>query len=282
MHPAGGTAVNARLRRARAAVGLLAITALAVACSGETNGAPDPVTEQGEKTLSIWNAFTWLALGIGALVFVLVAIIAIRYRRRGADDMPSQQQYSPKIEAAYTILPIIIVGLMWWFGWKVEDKVSALDKDPDVVVEVVGFQWQWQFKYPDEGILVQGTTDEPPTMVLPTDRTVRIKLSSNDVIHSFWVPEFLEKRDLIPEVDNQIQVTINEEGEWQGRCAEFCGLDHWRMYFTVKAVSPDEFDQWVADQQAAAATTTTTTATTSATTTTTSPASATTSEGAGA
>jgi cytochrome c oxidase subunit 2 len=94
-------------------------------------------------------------------------------------------------------------------------------------------------------------------MVIPQGRTVRLKLIANDVIHSFWVPEFLEKRDLIPEIDNEIDVVATETGTWQGRCAEFCGLDHWKMYFAVSSVTSDEFDDWVADQQAAASTTTT-------------------------
>jgi cytochrome c oxidase subunit 2 len=88
-------------------------------------------------------------------------------------------------------------------------------------------------------------------MVIPQGQTVRLELIANDVIHSFWVPEFLEKRDLIPEIDNEIDVVANETGTWQGRCAEFCGLDHWKMYFSVESVTPDEFDDWVSEQQAA-------------------------------
>jgi cytochrome c oxidase subunit 2 len=134
-------------------------------------------------------------------------------------------------------------------GWRTEAEVTRLSDDPDVVVDVIGFQWQWQFKYPDHDIVVQGTPDGPPTMVVPVGSTVRLRLHANDVIHSFWVPEFLEKRDLIPEIDNQIDVDVTKEGTWQGRCAEYCGLDHWRMYFGVKAVPRDEFDEWVRENE---------------------------------
>ena len=85
----------------------------------------------------------------------------------------------------------------------------------------------------------------PPTLVLPVDRTVRLKLIADDVIHSFWVPSFLEKRDLIPGVDNEIDVNVIEPGEWSGVCSEFCGLDHWKMNFSLRAVPPEEFDEWV-------------------------------------
>jgi cytochrome c oxidase subunit 2 len=81
--------------------------------------------------------------------------------------------------------------------------------------------------------------------VLPVDRTVRLKLVADDVIHSFWVPSFLEKRDLIPGVENEIDVNLIEPGEWSGVCSEFCGLDHWKMNFSLRAVPAEEFDAWV-------------------------------------
>jgi cytochrome c oxidase subunit II len=86
--------------------------------------------------------------------------------------------------------------------------------------------------------------------VLPVDRTSQLRLVTTDVNHAFWVPDFLSKRDLIPGVDNEIDVTPNEVGEYRGRCAEFCGLDHWQMYFSVRVVSQDEYEAWLAEQQA--------------------------------
>jgi cytochrome c oxidase subunit 2 len=238
----------------------LAVGAMVLAGCG-TNGFPDPVTESGDETLGLWRLFTFMALAIGGLVYVLVAIIIIRYRRRGSDELPSQQQYSHRIELAYTVIPLLIVAVMFGLTVRTENEVTDLADEPDVVIEVIGYQWQWQFHYPEQDITVQGDPaafpEGFPTMVIPEGQTVRLKLVANDAIHSFWVPEFLEKRDLIPEIDNEIDVVADETGTWQGRCAEFCGLDHWKMYFAVQSVTPDEFDDWVADQQAAAATTTT-------------------------
>jgi cytochrome c oxidase subunit 2 len=254
-----GARLDHRRRRLRVAVTVVAGALLAGSCSN--NGFPDPVTESGDTTVGLWNLFTVMALAIGGLVYVLVAIIIIRYRRRGSDELPSQQQYSSKIEWGYTVVPLLIVAGMFALTVRAENEVTELVDDPDLVVEVVGYQWQWQFHYPEQDITViadpAAFPDGSPTMVIPQGRTVRLKLIANDVIHSFWVPEFLEKRDLIPEIDNEIDVVATETGTWQGRCAEFCGLDHWKMYFAVSSVTPDEFDDWVADQQAAASTTTT-------------------------
>ena len=151
------------------------------------------------------------------------------------------------MEVVYTVGPIIAVGALFGVSLWATNNVTSTSADPDLTVEVEGFQWQWQFRYPDDGVVVSGTNDARPTLVLPVGRTIRFDLQSNDVIHSFWVPEFLEKRDLIPGVDNHIQVEITEPGEWTGRCAEYCGFDHWRMAFAVKAVPAAEFDAWRAE-----------------------------------
>src|ERR687892_94477 len=120
-------------------------------------------------------------------------------------------------------------------------------------VDVIGFQWSWQFRYPDEDITITGEPGEPPEMVIPVDRPTSLNLIAADVAHSFWVPDFLSKRDLIPGVDNEIDVTPTEEGTYVGRCAEYCGLDHWRMNYAVRVVSQDEYDDWIAEQRAAQA-----------------------------
>ncbi len=112
----------------------------------------------------------------------------------------------------------------------------------------VAGRWDWQFTYAESGVTVTPAPGERPVLVLPVDRTIRFELETADVIHSFWVPEFGTKRDLIPRVDNQIDIDITEPGTWTGRCAEYCGLDHATMDFEVRAVPADEFDDWLTDQ----------------------------------
>lgn len=205
-------------------------------------------SEQGREIFDLWRAEVIAALVVGGIVWALIGWAVLRYRRRG-DALPTQRQYVVPLEVAYTIAPVVIVAVIFGFSYVTQRDVDTLDDDPDVVIDVQGFQWQWQFRYVDEGVAVTGLPDDPPVMVLPVDTTVRLRLSSRDVIHSFYVPEFLSKRDVIPGVDNQIDVDVLDEGRYSGVCAEFCGLDHARMTFEVEAVSAKEFERWLAEQR---------------------------------
>jgi cytochrome c oxidase subunit II len=221
------------------------------ACELPSFGAPDPKSEQGEDVYRLWQGFFVASIFVALLVWGLIGYSLIRYRRRN-DDLPDQRPYIIPLEIFYTATPIVVVAVLFGFSWITADAVTEVTDDPDVRVDVVGFQWGWQFAYPDEGFTVLGVSDQPPEMVLPVGRTAQLDLRATDVNHSFWVPDFLSKRDLIPGVDNDIDVTPTEPGEYIGRCAEFCGLDHWAMYFNVRVVEPDEYDDWLAEQKAVA------------------------------
>jgi cytochrome c oxidase subunit 2 len=235
-------------RRAYLAVAI----ALLLLVTGCTDAAlPDPVTEEGAQTRDLWRIFVVIAACIGALVYGLIIYVVVRYRlRRGADDSPpDQRQVIVSLEVLYTAVPLAIVGILLGLSLRTENDVTDLADDPDVTVEVVGFQWQWQFSYAGEDVTVTGTPDEVPELVLPTDATVRFELESADVVHSFWVPKFLTKMDLIPGVENAIDVHVTEAGVWTGVCSEFCGLDHWQMTFTVRAIPADEFAAWLEERR---------------------------------
>jgi len=197
----------------------------------------------------LWRGGVMTALVVGAIVLSLILFVVFRYRRRGRDDVPSQRQYHLGVEIVYTALPIIIVLVLFGFSYAVQDKVDALSDDPAVTIDVRGFQWQWQFHYQDEDVTVTGVPDQRPVMVLPVGETVRLVLHSRDVAHSFYVPRFLFKRDVIPALTNRFDLEVEETGTYKGFCAEFCGLDHARMTFTVRAVSRAEYQQWVEEQQ---------------------------------
>lgn len=233
---------------------MAAALATAAACELPTFGAPDPKSEQGESILSLWQGFFLAGVGVGLLVWGLLVFVLVRYRRRGDDadaTLPDQRAFHNPLEITYTAIPVVIVAGLFGVSWVTVDRVNDLQPDPPTTVEVIGFQWSWQFVYPDEGITVTGEPGEPPELVLPVGERARLELTSVDVAHSFWTPDFLSKRDLIPGVDNEIEVTPTETGEYVGRCAEFCGLDHWRMYYDVRVVEPDEYEAWLDDQQAA-------------------------------
>ena len=211
-------------------------------------GMPEPITKQGERILALWQGSWIAAFGVGAVVWGLIIWACIFHRKR-SDELPPQVRYNLPIEALYTILPVIIVSVLFYFTARDQNKINELSKNPDVVVDVTAFQWSWQFDYPQHDVTVVGRTGRPPTLVIPTGETVRFNLASHDVVHSFWVPDFLFKRDVVPGYPNEFEITATKEGTFVGRCAELCGVYHSEMRFSVKVVSPDEFDAFIASQQ---------------------------------
>jgi cytochrome c oxidase subunit 2 len=229
--------------------GATALLVVVLAGCGGDLGLPTPVTSQAAKTRDLWRIFVVLAIIIGLIVYGLIIFVVVRYRRRrhAEDDAnPSQRQYHVPIEVVYTAIPIVIVGVLLGLSIRTERDVTSTSAPADLTVKVVGFQWQWQFSYDGTPVVVTGVPGHPPVVVLPTARTVRLELSSPDVVHSFWVPHFIEKRDLIPRVPNAIQVRVDQPGHWDGVCSEFCGLDHTTMRFSVQAVPGPQFDAWLA------------------------------------
>jgi cytochrome c oxidase subunit II len=230
---------------------LLVSTALLTACSSR-GGAPDPASSQGEDVLDLWRILLGAGVVLGALVTGLVLWSVVRYRRprsAGADDLPKQTDANIPIEVFYTVVPLVIVAVLFGLTMRTQDRMAREGDAVDLAVEVTGFQWGWRFRYPAQGVTVIGDANQPPTLVLPVGASVRLRLAAADVVHSFFVPAFLVKKDLIPGVDNTIEVRPTEVGRFPGFCAEFCGLDHWRMTFDVEVVEPEAFQAFVADQQ---------------------------------
>jgi plastocyanin len=114
------------------------------------------------------------------------------------------------------------------------------------VVDATAFQWQWTFEYRDVGLSYTGAGKQGPEMVVPIDEPVLIRLHATDVIHAFYVPSFFFKKDAVPGRTNEFEVTVEKAGTYGGQCAEFCGLSHADMYFTVRAVERPDFDSWMA------------------------------------
>lgn len=226
-------------RLARRLVPLLALLPMA-SCNF---GAPRGATTQGHGISNLYHLMFYAAIAVAAVVYGLILWSLVRYRRRG-DDLPSQFRYNLPLEIAYTVIPILIVGWLFYETWKTEQPIDRLSTHPAVVVKVTGFQWQWRFDYPAYGISIVGDRGHEPTLVLPAGRTVRIVLVAADVDHAFFVPEFLFKRDAIPGVENRFDLTIPEPGTFRGECAEFCGLYHADMNFVVKALPPSRFKSW--------------------------------------
>jgi cytochrome c oxidase subunit II len=215
------------------------------------SGLAPPLTEQAGDIDDVWDVFFIAALVLGVLVVGLIFYVVIRYRRRGA-GLPVQRREHIPLEVAYTVVPLLIVGALFGLTVASLDKVDAKVTDPDVTIVVTGFQWQWQFDYPASGARVTGTDMLEPELVLPAGRSVRFELKSLDVIHSFWIPGFRFKRDMFPGQTQTFDVDVDDRtGSWPdtGVCAEFCGLDHHKMRFSVRIVTPAEFTQWLEQHQ---------------------------------
>ncbi|WP_309130302.1 cytochrome c oxidase subunit II [Brevibacterium sp.] len=224
----------------------------------ESKGA----TNHTEAYTSLWNG-AWIAsLVLGLIVWGLILWAMIAYRRRKNDrGLPVQLRYSMPIEILFTVTPIIVVLGFFFQSVQVMDKTTD-DRTPgEQVIEVAGKQWAWDFNYVTENVHLAGTqvaldgTEAPektaPTLYLPVDTDLEIRLRSRDVIHSFWIPAFLEKRDMIPGHPQSIHLRAEKEGEYVGKCAELCGEYHSEMLFNVKVVSQQEFEQYtksLADQ----------------------------------
>ncbi|RYJ03518.1 MAG: cytochrome c oxidase subunit II [Actinomycetales bacterium] len=213
-----------------------------------------------DRTDSMWDLWlgSWIAvLVIFLLVFGLIVYASVRYRRRSDDEIPSQVRYNLPIEALYTIAPVIIVAVFFFHTVTAQNDMLRDVKNPDHTIEVVGSKWQWAFNYINEDattgtdVFDVGTPENPAELWLPVDESVRFNLMSPDVIHSFWVPEFYFKMDVVPGRQNHFDLTPTREGTFTGRCAELCGLYHSRMIFKVNVVSRAEYDAHLKELQAA-------------------------------
>ena len=228
-------------------------------------GWPVPVTKQGQVALTLWQGSWIAAWAVGAVVWGLI-IWAIIFHRKRSDRPPLQVRYNLPIEMLYTVVPFIMIGVLFFFTARDENYINKLPPHPDVVVNVTGYQWSWQFQYPQYKVPTSVTKDvtmngEPwdpghgtqglPELVIPINRTVRFNLTSTDVIHSFWIVPFEFKRDVIPGHPNHFEVTPVRTGTFIGRCTELCGLYHSRMLFIVKIVTPAQFHAWIGAQQVA-------------------------------
>lgn len=209
---------------------------------------PEPMTTQAEEIRTLYLVI----FALGAAVFVAVEAFliyaAFRYRRRD-DRLPAQHHGNIKVEFVWTVIPTVIILILFVTSMFTLGNISARSDNP-VVIEVHGFQWQWTFRY-ENGYAVTGSPGNPPVMVVPVGEPVRVILVSTDVIHSFYVPAFLVKKDVIPfgqgQQPNELEFTVTAQGTYRGQCAEFCGLLHGDMTFTVEAMAPAAFDQWLAD-----------------------------------
>ncbi|HIY95185.1 MAG TPA: cytochrome c oxidase subunit II [Candidatus Rothia avicola] len=218
------------------------------------------VTDNADTIMNLWIG-TWIAaLAVGLVTWGLMLWCIIAYRRRKYETgYPRQVSYHAPLEIFYTAIPIILIVSFFTFSDRAERDITAPKSETaDVTIEVYGKQWAWDFNYLDENVYfagVQARLDKEgnvgveetlPTLYLPVNSTVDLQLKSRDVIHSFWVPAFLEKRDTIPGMTNHMYFTTGSEpARYQGKCAELCGEYHSEMLFNVEVVSQEDYDAYI-------------------------------------
>ena len=265
-----------RLRWVLLPVGAAAALVLAGCTPTELNGFlpgfvedGTPATNHTEMISGLWVNSWIVLLAVGVITWALMGWAAIAYRRRkGQTGLPVQLRYNMPIEIFYTVVPLILVVGFFAFTARDQAILETRYEDPDVSITAIGKQWAWDFQYNGEeedgsdavwsmGIQAQpdeqGNIDESqlPTLYLPVNQTVEIKLNSRDVIHSFWIIDFLYKKDMYIGKDNYWSFTPTREGEYAGKCAELCGEYHSMMLFNVKVVSEAEYDSYLASLEAA-------------------------------
>lgn len=229
--------------------------AMLVVCALVTAAClPEPATRQGRSISALYEAVLILALVVMTVVWGLITVAIVRYRRRGrgaTDSLPPQIGGHVGLEALWTIVPLLMIFGIFGGTLFTLNEVERRESASPVELHVEAFRWGWRMTYPTEGVEVSGFLDPGPQAVVPAGQPLLINLTSVDVIHSFYVPQFLYKRDAVPGVTHEFELTIEEEGTFIGQCAEFCGLFHARMPFSIRSVPQAEYEAWLAEQQAA-------------------------------
>ncbi|HJW01456.1 MAG TPA: cytochrome c oxidase subunit II [Arthrobacter sp.] len=248
---------------------ITSISGLAVAgalvltgCSPEVEKGWLP-TERGttnhtDRIMDLWVNSWIAALVVGIITWGLIVWCLVAYRRRkGTKGFPKQISFNLPLEVFYLTIPLFMVLVFFYFTDRDQQAIDDRSQPADVVVDVRGKQWAWDFNYKagdvveedvhEAGVQAHLTGDtidkeKLPTLYLPVGKSVDLELNSRDVIHSFWVPAFLQKRDMIPGKTNYIRFTPTKEGTYDGKCAELCGEYHSEMLFRVKVVSEAEFE----------------------------------------
>jgi cytochrome c oxidase subunit 2 len=192
----------------------------------------------------LFSLYEWLMIAVAAIVFGLVLFALVRYRRRG-NEYPRGKDKHTVAESIYALVLTAIAVTLVTLTFRTEHRTDAVASSGGLRVDIVAFQWQWRFGYPDYGKTLLGTTEHVPTLVLPVGTVVRFDGISRDVIHSFWVPAAKFKRDEFPKQHTKFDLSFDRVGTYIGRCAEFCGLKHTDMNFFVRVVPQEAFQRWV-------------------------------------
>lgn len=236
--------------------GLASVTLLS-GCSTEqlpALGYPRGVTDINERSHFLWQSAWVAAFIVGAFTAILILWAALRYRVKrkslvGArEELPEQVSYHLPLEIVYTVIPFIIVAVLFYFTARDQSAITKISPAGVAVheIKVNGIQWAWQFTYPEaKEKTVTGTPSNYPTLYLPVGERVRINLTASDVVHSIWIPAFMMQMQALPNIENHFEFTAKKEGTYPGFCNMHCGRNHSQMRFWVKVVPPAEYQNYI-------------------------------------
>ena len=203
--------------------------------------------------------------GVTILVCALLLTVILRYNSR-SNPKPARFTHNTPLEVGWTLVPVLILVAIGAFSLPVLFRSQEMPEDPDVVIKAIGNQWYWSYEYPDNGLSFDSillTKDEladygyseneyllatDTAVVVPVGHNVLLQVTANDVIHSWTIPAFAVKQDAVPGRIAQAWFNVEQEGVYFGQCSELCGINHAYMPIVVKAVSPEVYARWVADQ----------------------------------
>lgn len=203
---------------------------------------PVAASAQAVPIDTMFNAHFWLISFLFSLIMVFMLYSVVVFKRKEGDDEPGPYVHGHTgLEILWTVIPVIVVLGFGYWGVIMLNALTAENPD-EMTIKVYGQQWSWQFEYPEQEDVTS------PTLVLPIDQPILLDMESRDVLHSFWIPEFRVKEDLIPDTTTHLRITPTKLGDYKVRCAEICGFDHANMLADVSVVSQTDFDAWIAER----------------------------------
>jgi cytochrome c oxidase subunit 2 len=235
-------------RARRRAWGWSLVLALLAGCAQE--GAPSVLDPQGpgaRRIEGLWWLMLWICVAVFGVVLAFLVAAVVKARRR--EDLPARNPRwgEPLVVVGGVVVPSLILIAVFVVSLRDMAALSSPEREPAVTIEVVGHDWWWEVVYPEEAAV---TANE---IHIPVGEPVRLVLTTDDVIHSFWVPQLQAKTDMVPGKTNEMWVEADEPGRYRGQCAEYCGLQHANMIFYVVAEPAEDFEGWLADQAGDAA-----------------------------
>jgi cytochrome c oxidase subunit 2 len=232
---------------------MLAATALLSGCSSDQIsglGFEKGVSSVNDHSLSLWQG-AWIAAGVVGVITLILILWPVMFHRKKNEEFPKQTAHNNFVEVTFTVIPFIIVAVLFYFTAVKESAITKVSADSQVShqIEVVGIQWSWQFIYKDAGdfpaATVTGTPAQAPTLYLPQGEKVKFTINANDVVHGFWIPAFMIQMQNLPGVENHLEFSANKLGTYPGRCNILCGRNHSQMLFNVKVVTPAEYQNYL-------------------------------------